>query len=440
LTHYHFCYRAMGRNNWFLVGSLVILLSAAAVSQRDGGCWKSYHSWNKNIVTHYNCTFQCFLVLSTNTFDLNRNLINLTVLSLAQNEIWNVTGDVFHHLKKLVYLNLRGNLISSLDEQVFSNLTSLQLLDLSSNRLSKLPDRLFSSQGSLRRLLLQENKLLTISVQLLTPLKSIKLLTLYENQLVCDCELRLAMIWCKERMLSTGATCQNRESDHIYGWTQLEFDNICSDTPVPSVISDMVGAASCSYVVPLLIFGAVALQLMCFGLFVLYKRRQHPPSVSITREERSVHPDSNSSYSYQYDYIETPNICVKQLPACPIQTFGDLGHVQVDTCHNGPESKKSHRNNEEPVRSEVTSRVSYDLPEYDNPSKMTVSNCNSINRSSFASVIVENCLYSVGGAPTWCSLTCMYCTWIITMYQWVRLLYSDCGYNQHTERLRTCSV
>jgi hypothetical protein len=168
-------------------------------------------------------------------------------------------------------------------------------------------------------------------------------------------------------------------------------------------------------VVPLLIVGAVALQLMCFGLFVVYMRIRRPPSVSSTREERLVHSDSVSSHNYQYDYIQSP-----------MQTVGDLGYRQVDTCHIGlseirqkeptpcgtytacdsceegnhiteSESKKSHRNNQEAVKSAVTSRVSYDLPEHDNPSKMAMSNCNTINRSSDASVMVENCLYSAGG-------------------------------------------
>jgi hypothetical protein len=101
-----------------------------------------------------------------------------------------------------------------------------------------------------------------------------------------------------------------------------------------------------------------------------------------------------------------------------------LSHVQVDICYNGhseihlkdptlcgtntgcdsceeghhitePESKKSTRNNQQPLRSGVTSPVSYDLPEHDNPSKMVVSKCNAIKKSSDASVMVETCLYSV---------------------------------------------
>jgi hypothetical protein len=240
------------------------------------------------------------------------------------------------------------------------------------------------------------------------------------------------MVWCKERRLDTETTCQNQVSGYISQWTQLEFFNNCTENPVPTVLSNnvtiytksdnRVDAVISSYVVALIIVGAVALQFMCCGLYLLYLRRRRPPSVSTTREERSVH--SSSSHNCQYDYIQIPDIyTTPQLPARPIQTIGDLGHVQVDTYHNEhsgihlkeptlfgtntacetceghhvtePEGKKSHRNNQQPVRAGVTSPVSYDLPEHDSFSKMAVSNCNAISRSSDASVIVENGLYSV---------------------------------------------
>ena len=435
MTHYRFCYRAMGGEGWFLVVSLIILMSSSAVTHHNEGCWvRAYYSWNIRILTHYTCTYQNFGVLSTENFDPNRTYIELINLSLAKNRITYVKRDVFHHLKKLKFLVLSGNLISLLDEEVFSNLKSLQYLDLSYNRLSKLPDRLFTSQDRLETLLLQENKLHTISLPLLTPLISITSLDLSNNQLLCDCELRFVMFWCKERELDTQATCQNQESGYTSQWTQLEFFNNCLENPVPSVLSKSVTSytkseervvAVSSYVVPLFIVGAVALQFMCFGLFLLYLRRRCQPSVSTTRGERSVHSDTSSSHNCQYDYIQIPNIyTTPPLPARPIQTIGDLGHVQVDTCHSEhsgiqlkestlcgtntacdccekvhyvtePESKIPHRNNRQPVRSGVTSPVSCDLPEHDKPSKMVVSNCNAVGRSSDASVMVENCLYSV---------------------------------------------
>jgi hypothetical protein len=426
----------MGVESWLLVGLLVILLSTAAVAHHDRGCWGGGpNSWSKRLRTYYYCTYEDIRVLSTENLDPDRIYINLINLSLVRNNICVVERDVFHHLEKLKFLFLSGNCISSLDEDVFSNLKSLRYLDLSFNSLSKLTDRLFSSQVRLETLLLQGNNLRTISVPLLTPLISITSLDLSNNQLLCDCELRLAMFWCKEKMLDTEATCQNQVSDDISQWTQLEFVNNCSENPVPNVLSttvmpytksdDRVVAVSSYYVVPLFILGAVALQFMCFGLFVLYLRRRRPPTVSTTRGDSSVHSDSSSNHNCQYDYIQIPNIyTTPQLPARPKQMIGDLGHVQVDTCHNGhsgihlkeptlfgtntacdsceegrhmtePESKKSHRNNQQPVRSGVTSPVSYDLPEHDNLSKMAVSNCDTINRSSDASVMVENCLYLV---------------------------------------------
>jgi len=436
LTYHHFCYRAMGGEIWFLVGSLVILLSTAAVTHHNGGCWiDDYYSRNKRIFTCYNCRFQNFGNLSIENFDPKKIYIDLIKLSLAENRIRYVKRDVFHHLQKLKFLVLSDNLISLLEEDVFSNLISLQHLDLSFNRLSELPDRLFSSQDSLETLLLQGNQLRAISVPLLTPLISMTSLDLSKNRLLCDCELMLAMFWCKQRMLDTEATCQNQVSGTIYQWTQQEFVNNCSENPVPSAFSksvtpymkseDSVVGVSSAYVVPLSIAGSVAFQFMCCGLFLLYLRRRRPPAVNTTREEKSVHSDSSSSHNCQCDCIQIPNIYTTPQPlARPIQTIRGLSHVQVDTCHNGhsgihlkdptlcgtntacdsceeghhmiePESKKSHRNNQQPVRSGVTSPVSCDLPEHDNPSKMAVSYCNTINRSSDASVMVENCLYSV---------------------------------------------
>jgi hypothetical protein len=377
----------MWAERWFLVGSLVILLGTTAVTHHNDGWWvECYYSWKGSTLKIYNCPGQNLGVLSTENLDPNRKYVDLINLSLSKNRIRDVKRDIFHHLEKLECVVLSDNLISLLDEDVFSNLKSLQLLDLSFNRLSKLPERLFASQDRLLTLLLQGNQLRTISVPLLTPLISITSLDLSKNQLLCDCELRLAMFWCKERMLDTKATCQNQVSGNISQWTQLEFVNNCSENPFPSMLSesvtpytksdDRVDAVS-SYVIPLFIVGAVVFQLMCFGLFVLYLRRRRPPAVSTTTGERKVHSDSSSSHNCLNDNIQIPNNNTKpQLPA-------------------EPESEISHRNNPQPVRPGVISPVSYELPERDTPSKMVVSNYNTINRSCDASVMVENCLYSV---------------------------------------------
>ena len=446
----------MGGESWFLVGSLVILLSTAAVTHHNGECWvKGYYSSNRRTLTHYYCKNQDFGVLSTENLDPNRTHIDLINLTLARNRIRYVKRDVFHHLEKLKVLVLRGNLIRLLDEDVFSNLKLLQFLDLSFNRLSKLPDRLFSSQDRLETLLLQGNELRTISLPLLTPLSSITSLNFSSNLLRCDCELRVVMLWCKERKIDTKATCKNQVSGYVSQWTQLEFVNNCSENPLLSVLSESVPpctksddrvVAVSSYVVPVFIVVAVALELMCFGLFLLYLTRRGPPSDGTIAEESSVQSDSSSSHSYQYDYVQSPNsYTIPQLPARPIQTIGDLGYVQVDTYHKGhngihlkepilfgtntacdcceegrhmtePESEKSHRNNQQPVRSEGTSPVSYDLPEHDNPSKMAMSNCSTINRSSDASVMVENCLYRVWRAYAW----------IRTLYRGARSVWDCC--------------
>jgi hypothetical protein len=233
-------------------------------------------------------------------------------------------------------------------------------------------------------------------------------------------------------MLDTNATCLTQLSGYISQWTELEFFNNCSENQVSNVFSknvtqsknsdDVVVAVTSSYVGPLFIVVTVALQFVCFGLFLLYLRRQRRSLVSTAREEISVQSDSNSGHNYQYDYIQSPNIYMPpQLPARPLQTTENLGNVQADTCHSGLrlkepilfgtntscdcceeghhmtklEGKISNHNNQEALRSgTVSASVSYALREHENPSKMAVSNGNIINSSSDTGVVIENSLYS----------------------------------------------
>jgi hypothetical protein len=231
-------------------------------------------------------------------------------------------------------------------------------------------------------------------------------------------------------MLESKATCQNQLSGYVSQWTKLEFFNNCSKNQVPYVLtksvthlthSDEMVVADTFYVV-LFIVGAVALQVACFGLFLLYLRRQRRSSVSTAGEERSVQSDSCSGQNYQYDYIQIPNIYMPpQLPARHIRTTGNLGQEQADTCDSGvrlkeptlsgtntscdcceeghhmtqTEGKKSHHNNHQVVRSgSISASVSYALREYEDPSKTAVGNGNNINTSSDTGVVIENALYS----------------------------------------------
>ncbi|XP_047346176.1 leucine-rich repeat-containing protein let-4-like [Vespa velutina] len=85
------------------------------------------------------------------------HLSSLTDLSIAYNNLTNITSDYFANLRNLKTLNLRGNRISIISKNAFLNLNMLKKLDLAENKLTTLPDTWMNTLTGLRYLNVQSN-------------------------------------------------------------------------------------------------------------------------------------------------------------------------------------------------------------------------------------------------------------------------------------------
>ncbi|XP_043490170.1 leucine-rich repeat-containing protein let-4-like [Polistes fuscatus] len=104
---------------------------------------------------------------SLQRFSLDRNSLDsilfiasfnsLTDLSIAYNNLINITSNLFTNMQQLKKLNLRGNNIALIDKDAFTNLKSLEKLDLAENRLTTLPVSWMNTLTKLRYLNLKSN-------------------------------------------------------------------------------------------------------------------------------------------------------------------------------------------------------------------------------------------------------------------------------------------
>ncbi|XP_062537568.1 chaoptin [Armigeres subalbatus] len=85
--------------------------------------------------------------------------LSLVKLSLAVNQISNISREVFGHLPLLQWLNLENNVISVVDFDTFYNTKNLQVLKLSNNMLTDIPAELFRNVRGLRILEMAHNNL-----------------------------------------------------------------------------------------------------------------------------------------------------------------------------------------------------------------------------------------------------------------------------------------
>jgi hypothetical protein len=123
----------------------------------------------------------------------------ITVLSLYNNQLQNISGKAFLSLKNAEQIYLDGNLLTSLDP------------------------RLFVSQQKLLTLELQDNKLTSVDIELLKPLVSLTTFNLSGTPLVCDCDLRLAFKWWSAYKLNPSANCQHPQANKTVAvsWEEL---------------------------------------------------------------------------------------------------------------------------------------------------------------------------------------------------------------------------
>ena len=171
------------------------------------------------------------------------NLSSLVYLDLDNSGLLALDTGVFRRVTTLRTLILRNNMLQILPHSLFSDLYELEDLDLRSNRLVSLTEeRLFWSQNSLRILDLSYNKLITIRQQVVLPLQNIQIVNLTYNPFICDCELRLTMMWCDLRDIDTLATCGSPCVYSGLSWTLLKAADSCKNMQIPKVLNTTDGA------------------------------------------------------------------------------------------------------------------------------------------------------------------------------------------------------
>ncbi|KAM8856008.1 toll-like receptor 7 [Spinachia spinachia] len=115
-----------------------------------------------------------------------KNLLNLTVLDISQNNLNFIPPEVFSGLPdKLSELYLKNNKLKdeSFNWEKLQLLQSLQVLDLSGNSLTSVPPMLSSCSKSLKKLLLHKNQILKLTPDFLQDAHKLEYLDLSYNHL-----------------------------------------------------------------------------------------------------------------------------------------------------------------------------------------------------------------------------------------------------------------
>lgn len=130
---------------------------------------------------------------SLQRFSLDRNSLHsilfiasfnsLTDLSIAYNNLINITSNLFTNMQQLKKLNLRGNNIALIDKDAFTNLKSLEKLDLAENRLTTLPVSWMNTLTKLRYLNLKSNLFSSINNMYINVYSNLNNLFLGDNNI-----------------------------------------------------------------------------------------------------------------------------------------------------------------------------------------------------------------------------------------------------------------
>jgi len=253
--------------------------------------------------------------MNLGTLDPDRYPVNkpsLVYLDLDNNGLVALDARVFQRVTRLRTLILRNNMLQILPNSLFSNLYTLEELDLRSNRLVSLTDeRLFRSQNLLTSLDLSYNKLITIRQQVLLPLQNIQILNLAYNPFMCDCELRLTMMWCDLHDIDTLATCGSPCVYSGLSWKLLNAADICKNIKIPNVLNTTDGATILEmqqnkFEITLLVAGiCVALILIWRSVVGLYVWNELSNRCRRGRES-AIYDDATPNEHYYYDYIKSP--------------------------------------------------------------------------------------------------------------------------------------
>lgn len=112
-----------------------------------------------------------------------RNLENITVLCLNNNNIEEIPGDSFQDLKSLEVLWLHNNKIIELNEDLLSSLEKLAVIDARNNLIKHLPQKLFVKNANLKVVNFEYNFIQNIDVDF-TLLKNIKWVVVSHNECI----------------------------------------------------------------------------------------------------------------------------------------------------------------------------------------------------------------------------------------------------------------
>ena len=99
-------------------------------------------------------------------------------LDLSENHIENITENSFSHLENLTIVSLKNSEVTNISPDSFVDLTQVTSLQLAGNSMTSLPNGVFRNQGKLESLDLGDNPLEEIKAETLVGLKSVTYLRL----------------------------------------------------------------------------------------------------------------------------------------------------------------------------------------------------------------------------------------------------------------------
>lgn len=110
--------------------------------------------------------------------------LNVKVLDLSYNNISNIAKYYFKPVEhSLTHLYLSNNQLRNITQDVFGNMPYLQWLDLRHNKLMELDFDSFKNTKELQVLLLSCNEIMDIPVEVLRPLKKLRIVDFSHNKL-----------------------------------------------------------------------------------------------------------------------------------------------------------------------------------------------------------------------------------------------------------------
>ncbi|XP_058976728.1 toll-like receptor 3 [Musca domestica] len=154
----------------------------------------------------------------------------LSVLFFELSNLKNISW--VRNLSNLRILGLANNNINSITFETFTNLTNLEVLDLNTNHIGNWYSRVFTNNEKLRVLNLRDNNINIITSEMLKDFSLLNFLSLGDNNFVCDCLLR-------DLVDVSNSNNRNLECAHEIIQEALEYtcDNLSENKTVADVVA-----------------------------------------------------------------------------------------------------------------------------------------------------------------------------------------------------------